>query len=214
MHRHASYRARTRASWPQIGVRWQSSSSPSRAARQETSYSRSRRGRVHVNRHRRHSRRRRRARRGRAHRIGAPARDRSADALVLPARPHPCRRARLRRRRREDRIAPACHARGPRSTRAVFNKADAAPHAAQAISGAGDAVSAKTGEGLDALRRKLLETRRLAREPRWLFIARTRMSSAAAHARTPRASTSASRQAATRARPPRRRIAPRASGSG
>jgi len=74
----------------------------------------------------------------------------------------------------KDRIAPACTLADHGRLVRVFNKADAAPHAAQAISEQGMPVSAKTGEGLDALRRKLLELAGWHASPEGLFIARTR----------------------------------------
>ena len=51
----------------------------------------------------------------------------------------------------------------------VFNKADAAP-----MTSAGLALSARTGEGLEALRRKLLELAGWHAQPEGVFIARTR----------------------------------------
>ncbi len=53
----------------------------------------------------------------------------------------------------------------------VFNKLDAAPHAAEA---AGLSLSARTGAGIDALRRKLLELAGWHGQAEGLFIARTR----------------------------------------
>ena len=51
----------------------------------------------------------------------------------------------------------------------VFNKADAAPAA-----GAGLVISARTGEGIEALRRELLELAGWHAQPEGVFIARTR----------------------------------------
>jgi tRNA modification GTPase len=65
---------------------------------------------------------------------------------------------------------PASLATGARLV-AVYNKADVAPPTARP---AGLAVSAKTGAGLDALRRKLLELAGWHASPEGLFIARTR----------------------------------------
>ena len=68
---------------------------------------------------------------------------------------------------------PAALAEGGRLVR-VFNKADAAPRAALAAAARGIVVSAKTGTGLDALRRRLLELAGWHASPEGLFIARTR----------------------------------------
>jgi tRNA modification GTPase len=56
----------------------------------------------------------------------------------------------------------------------VWNKADAAPASAEPATPSGQLLSAKTGEGLDALRRRLLEIAGWQAAPEGVYIARER----------------------------------------